>query len=266
MIERTLHLKVRSSELFRFFERRLPQEKFRRVDSAWWGGEDGHGFLLFRRAFLRCIGYATVLVRVEHVACQVSRIRLIGYSSGWVHMGVGDIVVDCVIRAIRRFYSDDCLEQLHERAWRHLEDLGFDIASSQWRRKGPPMAYITLQEYRGVVSVQISRDGCSDLLVQDFARELAALRQYNKSDLGGILIVGCPEGVLSGPFLTDSKLLATVKRAEFTLLGFKRLVALAADVREGRITKSDAQILLTRPGMNSVDASLVECAATSYQY
>jgi hypothetical protein len=265
MMERTLHLKVKSSELFRFFERRLPQEKFRRVDSAWWEGEDGHGFLLFRRVFWRCMGCATVLIRIEHLADKVSCIRLIGYSNDWLHTGIGDTVVDCVIRAIRRFYSDDCLEQLHEGAWRYLEELGFNITASQWRRKGPPMAYYTLQQYRGVVSVQISRDGCSDLLVQNYARELETLRQYDKLNLGGMLIVGCPEGVLSGPFLTDSKLLTTVKRAGFTLLGFKRLAALVTDVREGRITKLDAQTLLTRPGMIALDPSLAECAATSYK-
>ena len=230
MYERILHLKVEAVEIYRFLERKALHEGIERIDGAWWGG---NGFLLFRRPFLRVFGRVTLLVMVETVAERISRVKLVSYAPGWVDAGVSETFVAWVIRWIRRYYTDGCLEQVHEGVWRNLAELGFTVNPSLWRRKGPPMAVFTTDSFRGVVSVRLSRDGCADELAIEFAREIELLRQHDSTINLGLLVVNCPERVVEAPFLTNEELFHWVERAGFALIGYKRLQEMVAAVQAG---------------------------------
>lgn len=264
MYERTLHLKVEASQLYRFLERKLPQDSLTKVEGTWWDADGGHGFLLFRRVFLRVLGMANLIIQVENLNGQVSRIKLTGYSPTLWDWGVGEEIVAKAIRVIRRQYTDGCLEQAHEEAWRYLEELGFSVVSAaKWRKNSPPVAYISTPIYRGVASVQLSRDGCGDTLVREFSRDLMGFRQYDQAILGGLLIVGCPEGIPEAPFLTDPSLIQQIERHGFTLIGFRRLENIVSLVRQGRLTQLQGQEILTRFGLARVEQYWSEAAAAS---
>lgn len=264
MYERTLHLKVEASQLYRFLERKLPNDGLQKVEGTWWNGENNHGFLLFRRGFLRVLGLANLLVQVEDLNGQVCRIKLTGYSPGIWDWGVSEEIVVKAIRCIRRQYTDGCLEQAHEEAWRYLEELGFTVVPAvKWRKNSPPVAYISTPIYRGVASVQLSRDGCGDTLVREFSRELTGFRQYDQVILGGLLIVGCPEGIPEAPFLTDPSLIQQIERMGFTLIGFRRLETIVSYMRQGFLSQLQGQEILTRSGLAKMEPQLMEAAVTS---
>lgn len=249
MYERILHLKVEAVEIYRYLERKSLHEGLEQMDGAWWGGKEGHGFLLFRRPFLRVFGKASLLMTVETVTDRVSRVKLVGYAPGWLDAGVSEITVAQVIRWIRRYYTDGCLEQVYEEVWRNLVEIGFTVNQPQWRKKGPPLAVVTAPAYRGVVSVRLSRDGCADELVLEFVQELEGLRQHDPTINSGILVVNCPERVARAPFLTKEEYIRQVERAEFTLVGFRRLQEILTAVRTGKLPLWEAQKVLRSPGV-----------------
>lgn len=263
MYERSLHLKVEASQLYRFLERKLPLDGLTKVNGTWWGREGGHGFLIFRRAFFRVLGSANLVLQVEDLNGQVSRVKLLGYSPGLWDWGVGEEIVAKAIRTIRRQYTDGCLEQAHEEAWRYLEELGFTVEpAAKWRKNSPPVANISTPIYRGIASVQLSRDGCGDTLVREFSRDLLGFRQYDQAISGGLLIVGCPEGIPEAPFLTETGLIQQIERFGFTLIGFRRLENIVEYVRKGYLTQLQGQEILTRFGLAKVEPEIVEAAAT----
>lgn len=249
MYERILHLKVEAVEIYRFLERKLLHEGLEQMDGGWWGSKEGHGFLLFRRPFLRVLGKATLLLTVEAITDRLSRVKLLGYGPGRLDAGIGEAVVVQVIRWIRRYYTDGCLEQVHEEIWRNLEELGFAVTPAQWRKKNVPSALVTAPSYRGVASVRLSRDGCADELALEFSREIEVLRQHDPTITAGLLVVNCPERVVHAPFLTEEDLIRRVEHAGFTMVGYIRLQEIASAVRAGLLSSEEGQTLLTRPGV-----------------
>lgn len=266
MYSRGLHLKIGASEIFQFLDRRLSQDGLQKIDGAWWDGENGKGFLLFRRAFLRALGSTTLSIRVESVNEQISQVQLTSFAPGWLDMGASEETVGDVIRTIRRYYTDGCLEQAHEEVWRYLSEIGFEVAPSKWRRTHGTVAFIAADSYRGVVSMRVTRDGCADGIVKEFAKEMTGFRQYDTSSLWGLLVVGCPESIPNAPFLTNTVLLSLVERMGFSLVGFKRLKELALQVKEGRVPAAEARVLLEKPGVIKPEIVSPEVAATYQRY
>jgi hypothetical protein len=266
MYSRVLHLKIGAGEIYQFLERRLSEEGLRKMDGACWDGENGRGFLTFRRAFLRAFGSVTLSIKVEPINDRISRLQMTAFAGGWFDLGSCEETVGDVIRIIRRFYTDGCLEQAHEEVWRYLGEVGFDVTPSKWRRAHGSVAFMALGDFRGVVSVKVTRDGCADNLVKEFAKELAGFREYDKMPLFGLLVVGCPEGIPNAPFLTNPMLLTLVERMGFTLIGFKRLQELAAAIKEGRIPAGEGQQLLERPGVIQPEIISAEVATTYQRY
>ncbi|HEX2954396.1 MAG TPA: hypothetical protein VHR47_10485 [Bacillota bacterium] len=266
MYARVLHLKINAEEIFQFLEKCLSQEGLKKIDGAWWDGENGRGFLVFRRAFLRALGSTTLSIRIEPINERISRVQMTCFAGGWLDLGASEETVGDVIRMIRRFYTDGCLEQAHEEVWRYLAEVGFEVTPSKWRRAHGTVAFIASRDFRGVASVKVTRDGCADNLVKEFAKELAGFRQYDKMPLSGLLVVGCPESIPNAPFLTNSSILTMVERMGFTLIGFKRLQELAAAVKEGRILPSEGQQLLENSGVIQPEIISPEVAATYQRY